>query len=80
MRQFNFPLADLQTHSGATVVLHVVKPAVKIPTIVLLLEGVKGNACETQLTATQVNICQHSAGKALQFYYSFSPKLGTERC
>jgi hypothetical protein len=55
-------LNALQTHSRLTVqlyggiVVHVVKPAEKIPTIALLLERVKVNSAETHLTATQVNI------------------------
>lgn len=77
-KQFNFHLTALQTHSGVAVLLHVVKPAVKMPTIVLLLEGVKVNPPETHLTATQVNIWQQGAGKALQVCYSISLKLERE--
>lgn len=68
----------LHAHSGVPVLLHVVKPAVEIPTISLLLDRAKINSPETQLTATQVNIWQHAAGKALQLHNLFPHKLGLE--
>lgn len=70
-------MTALQTHSGVTVLFHVVKPAVKIPTIVLLLEGVKVNSLETQLTATQVKTFD-SMVPAKHFKYTthFPPNFG----
>ena len=70
-------MTALQTHSGVAVVTcceACSENAYNCPSS----GGVKVNSPETHLTATQVNIWQQGAGKALQVCCSISLKLERE--